>query len=341
MIFVTDQGSNLIKAFENNTRFNCFAHSLNNVLKTAIDKQKYPSVNEIHDVILNAATVVKYMKQSGRMEELSSSLTTAVSTRFNSNFFMLSSVQKNYDKLDEILNISNPSSSDENDKSYYVDKDLLLELMSILEQFNVALKVTQSDLEPTFHEIPLWAAVHFPKLFTHTENDSDQIKALKTICEKLFKEKVSVCKEHKFASVLNPEFRTQKFYGENERTGVYSHLKDEMRATEGGLDQTTNQNRTSHWDEYKSNESEVDVDDEMGMYLKCAQLKQHNLLEWWRKNEELYPRLSILAKRYLCIPSTNTTSERIFSSAGFTLNQRRTNLDPDVLDKLMVLSSNM
>lgn len=182
-----------------------------------------------------------------------------------------------------MLNISDSSSCDENGKSYYINREILLEIIPILEKFNVALKVTQSDLEPTFHEVPLWVAVYFSNLFKQTEHDSTQIKSLKTIFEKLFKEKVTLFKENKFASVLHPEFRTLKFYGENERIGVYSHLKDEMRKIENNLCITPNEATTTHSNAYKSENSVMDVDAEMEMYLKCAQLKNNSLFSWWKK----------------------------------------------------------
>ncbi|MBN3301994.1 ZBED1 protein, partial [Amia calva] len=51
-------------------------------------------------------------------------------------------------------------------------------------------------------------------------------------------------------------------------------------------------------------------------------LQLHNLdseedpLDWWREHQRLYPRLSKLAKKYLCIPATSSPSERVFSTGG-------------------------
>ena len=41
-----------------------------------------------------------------------------------------------------------------------------------------------------------------------------------------------------------------------------------------------------------------------------------NPLEWWRDRRGVYPILSTLAMRYLCVPATSVPSERVFSTAG-------------------------
>lgn len=51
-------------------------------------------------------------------------------------------------------------------------------------------------------------------------------------------------------------------------------------------------------------------------------------LEWWPKNPDLSP-LFPLAKMLFAIPASSAENERSFSSAGFILNQRRTQLDID------------
>lgn len=51
--------------------------------------------------------------------------------------------------------------------------------------------------------------------------------------------------------------------------------------------------------------------------------KGENPLEWWKLNEVKYPYLSRLTKSYLCIPSTSTPAERLFSAAGNIASKKR------------------
>ena len=47
-----------------------------------------------------------------------------------------------------------------------------------------------------------------------------------------------------------------------------------------------------------------------------------NPLEWWRKNEERFSALSVLAKKLFCIPASSVPSERIFSVAGNIITKK-------------------
>jgi hypothetical protein len=49
-------------------------------------------------------------------------------------------------------------------------------------------------------------------------------------------------------------------------------------------------------------------------------------LVWWKDNSDKYSRLSVLARRYLAVPSTSVPSERIFSAAGLIVAKLRNRL---------------
>ncbi|KAL3066044.1 hypothetical protein OYC64_016061 [Pagothenia borchgrevinki] len=67
---------------------------------------------------------------------------------------------------------------------------------------------------------------------------------------------------------------------------------------------------------------------------------QENPLQWWRKNEGRYRKLSVLAKEYLAIPATSVPAERVFSTAGLIVNRLRTRLSPEHVDMLIFLNKN-
>ena len=65
------------------------------------------------------------------------------------------------------------------------------------------------------------------------------------------------------------------------------------------------------------------------------------ILEWWKKNEIFYPRLSILARKYLCIPASSIPSERIFSLCGTLVSKKRSRLSPSKVGLLVFLNKNL
>ena len=46
-------------------------------------------------------------------------------------------------------------------------------------------------------------------------------------------------------------------------------------------------------------------------------------MEWWKGNKGRYPLLSQLAASYLAIPSRSVPCERVFSTAGHIVNEKR------------------
>nr|XP_046492953.1 zinc finger BED domain-containing protein 4-like [Neodiprion pinetum] len=56
---------------------------------------------------------------------------------------------------------------------------------------------------------------------------------------------------------------------------------------------------------------------EMVVYLNCGLINpQQDPLIWWRQEKNKYPRLSLMARRYLGVPCISAESERLFSTAG-------------------------
>lgn len=60
-------------------------------------------------------------------------------------------------------------------------------------------------------------------------------------------------------------------------------------------------------------------------------------LEWWRVHRGAFPILSKLAARYLTIPASSASCERVFSQAGLTLTKLRNRMDVDLLEALMTI----
>ncbi len=79
--------------------------------------------------------------------------------------------------------------------------------------------------------------------------------------------------------------------------------------------------------------------DEIGRYLKAKLIinAEESVVAWWKNWTITYPKLSILAKSLFGIPASLCTSERIFSSTGRILEERRQNLSDDVVADILFI----
>ncbi|XP_041821745.1 E3 SUMO-protein ligase ZBED1-like [Chelmon rostratus] len=90
------------------------------------------------------------------------------------------------------------------------------------------------------------------------------------------------------------------------------------------------------------NQEQQTVASELQAYLQCASLDSENdPLDWWKEHGKLYPRVSKLAKKYLCIPATSSPSERVFSTGGNVVTCHRASLKPEHVDRLVFLAKNL
>ncbi len=66
-----------------------------------------------------------------------------------------------------------------------------------------------------------------------------------------------------------------------------------------------------------------------------------DILLYWKNHEHLFPTLASIVATIYSIPASNTTVERLFSAAGNTISNRRTNLNCEKINKLLFLNKNL
>jgi hypothetical protein len=66
-----------------------------------------------------------------------------------------------------------------------------------------------------------------------------------------------------------------------------------------------------------------------------------NVFECWSHNKFSFPVCYELSKKYLYIPATSASSERVFSTAGYVLNQKRSSMKGTNVNALIFLNQNM
>ena len=66
-----------------------------------------------------------------------------------------------------------------------------------------------------------------------------------------------------------------------------------------------------------------------------------NICTWWKDTAFIYPNMAQLAKKYLNIPATQASSERLFSLAGNILTDDRGLLLDEHVEEIAFLHENL
>ena len=76
-------------------------------------------------------------------------------------------------------------------------------------------------------------------------------------------------------------------------------------------------------------------------FLKPAISGLCNPLSFWKDHENTYPKLAILAMKYLAVPASSAPVERLFSMAGKVFFPERCNLSDKTFETSMFLRGYM
>ncbi|XP_051980577.1 E3 SUMO-protein ligase ZBED1-like [Xyrauchen texanus] len=250
------------------------------------------------------------------------------------------------------------------------------DVVRALKPMKTATQVMSEEKCPTLSVIaPLHAQLL--KEMTSLPEDSRVVKDMKDEIKKNLSTRYVNQKDMLYiASAIDPRFKALPFLNEEERDKTFSRLQTE--AVCGMEEDPCNQDDAA--DEVDGVEEEVEpqppapkqfkqssalesllgeayrpqqevgpqktkaaeAEDEIKRYRERRPAGlQDNPLIWWRENEKEYPLLACMAKRYLCVPGTSVTSERVFSTAGDIITAKRSCLTPGHVNELLFLQKNL
>lgn len=168
-------------------------------------------------------------------------------------------------------------------------------------------------------------------------------------------QKFEVKMEHKIGTFLIPCYKQLKFLTAESRNEVLNEVKNILLKSAAEVRLSNNTVITSvdnaaipkksRWQKYSDNltvTNDCCIERELKSYLSNSTLTEEiDSLKWWQLNTINYPYLSNLAKKTLAIPASSASSERNFSAAGRFVEERRSRLAPENVDKLLFLHSNL
>lgn len=198
--FITDNGSNINKTF--NLWLPCTCHNLNLSLSHAFDEKFMNSIPLIENTIKLSKEMVRYFKKSGLNKKLTKTLKQSVNTRWNSIFTMLESIYTSWDEIKNILNEQSKSN-----KYIMPNKDIVFELISILEPFKNASDELSSNSIVTINKVVPWKykiKLHLELCKEKTSNN--EFSLLIDNIFKWFEAKYIIEEIHYIASFLDPRY---------------------------------------------------------------------------------------------------------------------------------------
>nr|XP_055034732.1 E3 SUMO-protein ligase ZBED1-like isoform X2 [Misgurnus anguillicaudatus] len=335
-------------------------------------------VRHIAKFFHRSTNATRILKEKQKLLQLNEhKLKIDVVTRWNSALEMLERFLEQQPAISAAL-LSPDVRRNEKDLCSLKEEDITdaEDVVRALKPMKTATQVMSEEKCPTLSVIaPLHALLL--KEMTSLPEDSRVVKDMKDEIKKNLSSRYVNQKDMLYvASAIDPRFKALPFLNEEERDRTFSKLQTE--AVCGMEEDAYNQDDAA--DEVDGVNEEVEpqppapkqfkqssalesllgeayrpqqevgpqktkaaeAEDEIKRYRarRPAGL-QDNPLIWWRENEKEYPLLACMAKRYLCVPGTSVTSERVFSTAGDIITAKRSCLTPGHVNELLFLQKNL
>jgi len=251
----------------------------------------------------------------------------------------------------------------------------LEQLLPFLEKFYVITDLLSSESHVTISSIKPILANLLSNTLLAKNTDSSILADLKSLIkqdlELRFSSYQNFENELNLSSFLDPRFKNLNFLSELQKSQVISfteqeyksefeasppqeqfHLNEPFKKLKiSGKSSKSKVAQLVYGNEYANQEIDEEIKEIPSWKTHYnAALKKYlneNLLLitgdpllWWKEKENEYPVLSRIARKFLGITATSAPSERIFSKAGFIMNERRLAMKDELLDELIFLSHN-
>lgn len=302
---------------------------------------------------------MKYLRVTGKINKLSVSLNAFVKTRWNTVCDMFATFIDAYEEIRALLN----GRDDLINRYNRINIDTVTEVKEFLDLFKKISDELQSDKVVTSVKI----LPAFEMLVEHVKiqtNDSVIIRKMKNrATEYIDENKADVLpKNYELWTFFHPGFKHFQGFKTVDISIVMQtlELSISIMQSPGAIGNMTDENenidelsnRSANDSEKRKRKSSVfnklqdtvestgNLSNEIERYLNCSHGTVNNLLEWWNLHKDVYPQLYKYFMEFAAIPATSASAERIFSSAGNIITQRRNRLTPQNVNQLLFLHKN-
>lgn len=360
IVEVIDGGPNLIKAAEKLNHL--VLHCNNHALQLPINR----GLEEVLELKVHCSKIVRLFRQSGpalnklKAAQLQNESKKLVliddnETRWNSFFLMIERVYKLKDDLniafdlikkDKLIKTKLTNLTEEN----YKDIKLLIEF---LEPFKIATKyfeettsgtnISVSGMIPVIHNL----LKHITK-FKNKEL-SEELKNMAEVVEEEITERwINVDIMFYSTSFINPVFKKLKFLKESKIKEIKKFIQEQIELIKIEKDESSEEEVKEKKDKFKKlfglelNEEEDEDSNELINYdNELPQKFDIDVFKYWKSNTLKYPKLSVVARKLLCLQGSSSDVERDNSFMGNMITEKRTNLKPEKICKMVFIKKNI
>lgn len=337
----------------------CFAHSLQLCVQKGLSSSK-----DIELLLKVCRDVVSHFHYSNlaaaclkRKQELlglkTHKLIQSVKTRWNSTYYMLERLSEQREAVLAVLSDRSVISSKTASTLEMTEVQWLkiLRLLEILKPFETATTLLSSEMDPTISMAkPLMKSIveNFLQNDEHDKN-CEMTMTLKNVLRTEIETRFRLVNEENLtifdtSSFLDPRYINDIHEIVKHRAIKFIELTEQRMSLENAkVCDEIEEEKSSALSFLFPKEAAANVSSrtETSMYLQESPVKKNcNIYDWWKEKERKYPKLAIIARRYLSIPATSTPSERVFSTAGNIVSSKRSCLLPENVNILIFLSEN-
>lgn len=369
--YTTDNENKMHSSFRNDVRNGCIAHIQSKTMAKAVDSVK--SLKKLRKKLRKLAKLGKFSKFKNALEKAqmekglpNRKVLQEVKTRFTSTLTMFHSVmsfdlkkssEENLKKAKDNMDAINAALTQVKTKKSKklilspVDKEMIVATAKVLKPICDMLTMLGGDKYVT-GSIVLPYMKKIVYLSRVEDTDPNFIVELKRF---IIRDFLRRCKENinfdllKKATFLDPRYKSLKSIEPAQRDELMKEIKLELEGVKVGSTKTVESDGRTKKVNIMCLESSDDEDDNDGMtiekelesYFNEPKLKEdmNPLTDFWKNKESCYPRLAVLAKKYLCVQATSTPSERVFSKMNNVVSKKRSKLTSSHTNETIFLSN--
>ena len=351
----------------------CAAHRLQSCIRYALDVEGISDLLKCSRKLVGhfrhsckASQALKEKQQEDRARKRIRKVIQDVPTRWNSSYYMLERLIDLRMPIIAVLTDKNISKQSDAELDLTAHQWLLADsLVTVLKPFELATTLLSAEENVSLSCIlPIMEGLN--RGVRSSPNDILEIKQCKAILNEQLTQRfeldsVDAASLPVLASLLDPRFKNAKFFPDpadkqEAQEALLALIKEAAPSdttatvqTPGSPPEKRCDKGQSPWDivgvEFDScgvSDVKQTEEDELKQYFDEEPLPRHkNPLDWWKVKSSTFPRLSIVARRTLCITATSTPAERVFSVGGLVANQQRATLSPANLDAIVFLNKNV